>query len=275
MKTRPLYWSVRREIWENRSLYVVPLVAAGAVLFSFTVRALSRAARLGYVDPAQHGAYSIAASVIIMTSYVVGAFYCLDALYGERRDRSLLFWKSLPVSDRTTVLSKAAIPLVVMPAIAFVVSLATQLVMLAQSLAMMPVWRAGTRWGAPLLLEMTPVMLYGIVVHALWHAPLYAWLLLVSAWARRAPFLFVVMPFVLLAVVERIVFQTAHVRAFVRHRLIGSIGRAFSTQADGQLGVSLEDPLRFVTTPGLWGGLAAAALFLAVAVRLRRRSEPI
>ena len=52
----------------------------------------------------------------MFTTFIVGVFYCLDALHGERRDRSILFWKSLPVSDLTTVLSKASIPLVVLPA---------------------------------------------------------------------------------------------------------------------------------------------------------------
>ena len=69
------------------------------------------------LEPAQRRAaiempYDIAAMIIILTAFVVGVFYCLDALYGERRERSILFWKSLPVSDLTTVLSKATIPLV-------------------------------------------------------------------------------------------------------------------------------------------------------------------
>ena len=30
--TRPFYWSVRRELWDNPSIYVAPLIAAGVVL---------------------------------------------------------------------------------------------------------------------------------------------------------------------------------------------------------------------------------------------------
>ena len=74
----------------------------------------------------QHGAGADHAA----TAFIVGVFYCLDALHGERRDRSILFWKSLPVSDRTTVLSKATIPLVVLPSIAFAIIVVAQLVML-------------------------------------------------------------------------------------------------------------------------------------------------
>jgi ABC-2 type transport system permease protein len=166
------------------------------------------------------------------------------------------------------------VPVVVIPVIAFCVALATQLVMAVLGLAMVPAWRGGS---GPLsfLPGMTLSMVYGLIVHALWHAPLYAWILLVSAWAKRTPFLFVVLPAVLLAIVERIVFGTAYVRGLVRYRLIGAIGEAFSKQPDGSLGVSPGDPLRFLATPGLWIGLAAAALFLAIAVRVRRHNDPI
>ena len=56
--------------------------------------------------------YDMAAGLLMLDLLIVGVFYCLDALHGERRDRSMLFWKSLPVSDLTTVLAKASIPLV-------------------------------------------------------------------------------------------------------------------------------------------------------------------
>ena len=139
--TRPLYWSVRRELWENRSIYIAPLVAAAVVLFGFlisTINLPNRMRAVSALDPAQQGAvltrpYSIAASLIILTSFMVGVFYCLDALHSERRDRSIRFWKSLPVSDLTTVHSKASIPLVVLPLLAFAIIVAVQLIMLLLS----------------------------------------------------------------------------------------------------------------------------------------------
>jgi len=280
--TRPLYWSIRRELWENRSITIAPLAAAAVVLFGFTVHALVRASRLHTgpaLDPAQQYAaivmpYSMAATMIMVTALVVGAFYCVDALYSERRDRSILFWKSLPVSDLTTVLSKASIPLVVLPLIAFAASLATQLAMLV-----LPVRGvgAGLRWTSPPLFEMWFVMLYGLTVHALWHAPLYGWLLLVSAWARRTPLLWAVLPPVALGVVERIVFQTSHFASLVRYRVAGAMTEAFDLEPKGGAIIRLAqlDPLGFLTSPGLWVGLLFAAAFLAAAARLRRRGEPI
>src|SRR5437016_11212901 len=125
--TQPMYWSVRREVWENRSIYIAPLIVAVVVLFGFLVSTIGLPERRQAVlllDPARARAaieapYNMAAIMLILTAFIVGVFYCLDALYGERRDRSILFWKSLPVSDLTTLLSKATIPLVVLPLVTF------------------------------------------------------------------------------------------------------------------------------------------------------------
>ena len=124
---QPFYWSVRRELWENRSIYVAPILVAIVVLFGFLVSTIGlpeRRREVLLLDPAKARAaieapYDMAAIMLILTAFIVGVFYCLDALYGERRDRSILFWKSLPVSDRTTLLSKATIPLVVLPLVTF------------------------------------------------------------------------------------------------------------------------------------------------------------
>src|SRR5437764_6900552 len=136
--TRPFYWSVWRELWENRSIYIAPLIVAIIVLFGFLVSTIGLPERRRAVlllDPAKARAaivapYDMAALMLILTAFIVGVFYCLDALHGERRDRSILFWKSLPVSDVTTLLSKATIPLLVLPLVTFAIVVVTQLVML-------------------------------------------------------------------------------------------------------------------------------------------------
>lgn len=282
--TRPLYWSVRRELWENRSLYIAPLAVAAVVLFSLIVDTIGLPARmraLAGLDAAQQQTklgmhFSMAASVMIMFTYAVGAFYCLDALYGERRDRSILFWKSLPVSDLTTVLSKASIPLVVLPLFTFAIVIATQTVMLLLStlVALLNGLSPAPLWTRVPLFRMSLVMLYGLVVHALWHAPLYAWLMLLSAWARRLPILWAVMPPLALGVFERMTFGTAHIGSLIRYRLMGTLALAFDFKAQGGI-VPVLQPLKFLSSPGLWMGLVVAAVFIAMAVRLRHRREPI
>jgi ABC-2 type transport system permease protein len=277
--TRPMYWSIRRELWENRSIYIAPLIVAGVFLLGFLVATIGRA--VATVDPARKAAVlaepnSFAAGVIMATAFVVGVFYCLDALHGERRDRSILFWKSLPVSDLTTVLSKASIPLVVLPLLTFAIIVAMQLIMLVLSTVVLLMSGLSAAPSTPWS-QTTLVLLYHLLtVHALWHAPIYAWLLLVSGWARRAVFLWAVLPLLAIGVIEKIAFNTSHFAAMLLYRLTGP--EASHVPAPGSVPTDLLmrfDPGEFLSTPGLWIGLAVAAAFLAAAVRLRRYREPI
>jgi len=288
--TRPLYWSVRRELWENRFLHLAPLVVTAVVLFASlisTVYLPHKIRTLSALDPARRHAavvahFSMAPAPIMMTTLLIGLFYCLDALYGERRDRSMLFWKSLPVSDLTTVLSKASIPLLVLPLIAFALSVITQLIMLFASTAVLIINGVSP---AALFAEFRffqgpLVMLYGLTVHALWFAPIYGWLLLVSAWARRMPVLWATLPLLALGVVEKIAFGSSHFANLLKYRVIGAMGLAFATDPSHH-GTGVLDQLSqlrpgaFLSAPGLWTGLIATAAFLAAAVRLRRDRQPI
>src|SRR3989441_1617369 len=182
-------WWVRRELWEHRSIYIAPLAAAAVFLLAFlTGLTLSTAHRHEPLDTP----YAFAAALIMGTGFIVGIFYSLDALYGERRDRSILFWKSLPVSDLTTVLSKFAIPLVILPLLSFAIAVVTQFVMLLLSSAVLlgSGLSVGTLGARMSFFHMSLMLLYHILtVHGLWYAPIYGWLLLGSAWAPRAPFI--------------------------------------------------------------------------------------
>jgi ABC-2 type transport system permease protein len=282
---RPLYWSIRRELWENRSIYVAPLIAAAVFLFGYSISTLHLARRVRaalVLDPSQLPAsvatsFAMAATVIIMTGYIVGVFYCLDALYGERRDRSILFWKSLPVSDLTIVLSKACIPLVVMPLLALGLVFATHLAMLLLSSMVLLASGLGVGMLWAQRFQMALVLPYALAVHVLWHAPLWAYLLLVSSWARRTPFLWAVLPPLALGVVERIAFQTTYFGRFLGYRVFGAMSEAFDLEPGSHRisRLSQLDPLGVLVTPGLWIGLIAAAALLVAAARLRRNRDPI
>ncbi len=300
-ETRPIYWSIRREIWENRSIYVAPLAVAAIYLLGFgisviwlppnmrevwmphTMREMAMLkapdSLIGLAMP-----YSHAAMLIGLVAFLVGIFYSLDALHGERRDRSILFWKSLPVSDLTTVLSKASIPLVILPLIVFAVTLTLQQIMRLLSIAVLAVsgGSAATLWTRLPLSEMELVTLYGTTVLVLWHAPIYCWFLLVSGWARRATFLWAVLPWVAIAVLENIAFHTSYLGSLLKDRLFGFGAAAFDLKDKN--GVPIDThfiplaqlaPGRFLSNPSLWLGLVFAAACLVAAVRLRRYQEPI
>ena len=277
---RPFYWSVRRELWEYRSLYLVPLIAAGLFLIAFLINLLRTRQQMDAAVP--HGAnpYELSAALIMGSALLVGLYYALDTLYGERRDRSILFWKSLPVSDLTAVLAKLTIPLAIVPVLSFVITLATQILMLLLSSAVL--WGSGVTmaelWGKPeSFIKISLILLYHIVlVHGLWYAPLYGWLLLVSVFAPRAPLVWAVLPPFVIYGVERIAFNSTYFLGLLQERFLGPMSH--STMPAGKAPMSLAEeliPKHFFAEPGLWIGLAVGAVFIAAAVRLRRYRGPI
>lgn len=280
--SRVFYWSVRRELWENRSIYMAPVAVAIVVLFAFSISSILGIweARLR-LDPSRpQMPYDMAAGALMLTAIIVSVFYCLDALHSERRDRSILFWKSLPVSDVTTVLAKASIPLIVVPLLTFAIAIAMQWMMLLVSSAVLLIsgQSVATLWKSSPLASMWLLLLYHLITaHAIWPFPIYCWLLLVSGWARRATFLWAALPLVAIAAVEGIVFRTSYFAELIGRRFIGDAPAMH--MAPDSMGL---DPLtthltvgRFLTSPELWVGFAIAAVFLAAAVRVRRYQGPI
>lgn len=283
---RRLYWSVRRELWESRSIYIAPLAVAALFLAGFLVSLVRLPAKMRAAVAAspmeQHelitDPYTFASLLIMGATFLVAIFYCIDALYGERRDRSVLFWKSLPVSDRTTVLSKASIPMVVLPLLTFVITVVTQWIMLLASTVVLVGSGGGVRmlWDHVSLLPMSLMLFYHLfVIHSLWYAPIFGWLLLVSGWARRMPFLWAVLPLFAIGFAERIAFNTSYFAGMLRDRMGGSGGGTVSARDMPMDAVLHLSPLEFLGSPGFWIGLGLTAAFLAAAIRLRRYREPI
>lgn len=281
--THPFLWSVRRELWESRSVYLGPLLVA--VLFFaghlISLAFLPAKLRAGLDVAKQHDSlrahFDVVAFAVMAISFVVALIYCLDALYGERRDRSILFWKSLPVSDATAVLAKASIPIVVIPVVTLAVIVVTHLLMLlAGSVVLL-----GSGIGAGMLWRNIPVLhmwwelfVHMVTGHGLWYAPFYGWLLLVSAWARRAPLLWATLPPAAVGFLEKIAFNTTYFGHLLEYRLTGG-----PQPGAAHAGMSMEAVTPFtlgqmLTSPGLWLGLALTAAFLWGAVWLRRQRGP-
>jgi ABC-2 type transport system permease protein len=286
--TQPFYWSVRREVWENRWIYVAPLVVAAVFLLGAVitlgrlprqVRAVSALDSMQYRDAiASH--YDVSASAMMLMAILISVFYCMDALHGERRDRSILFWKSMPVSDITTVLAKATIPIVIVPLIATAVAVCLQAIMLLlSSFVLLASGLSVARfWSELSPLHMWPLLLYHIMTaHALWPAPVYAWLILVSGWARRAVLLWAALPVVAIAGVEMLVWRSSHFATLVGTRLIGAADAASSAGPNlfPTNPMTHVTPFHLMASSGFWGGLLVTAIFLGAAVRLRRYRGPI
>ena len=284
--TYSFYWSVRRELWENRAIYLAPLAGAGVFLVGFLISSAHLAShmRSALALDAMHQRekivqpYDYAAGMIMLASLLVGLYYCLEALQSERRDRSILFWKSLPVSDRTTILAKATVPLVIVPLLAWAITTVTQFVMLIVNSAVLAGsgLSVATLWTQLSPFQMSLMLLYHLVtVHALWQAPIYGWLLMVSAWARRAAFLWATVPLLAIGIAEKMAFGTSHFGGMIGNRFAGGpeaipMSDSFPTNPAMHL-----TPGHFLMSAGLWLGLAVTAAFLAAAVRLRRYRDPM
>jgi len=283
--SRRMYWCVRRELWESRSIYIAPLAAGALALVAClisVVRVPERLRAAGGLDFTQQleiveNPFDMAGLLIMGATFLVALFYSLDALYGERRDRSILFWKSLPVSDATTVLAKASIPMLVLPLLIFVVSFFVQSIVLAATRAALSAsgvdaeaaWRHFSLWHA------SSMLLYHLIaLHGLGYSPFYAWLLLVGAWARRLPVLWATLPPVAVAVFEKVAFSTSYFGDLLIGQLGGQMHHAKRVASMSMDALSSPPPGEFLTNPGLWLSLLLTAAFLALAIRLRHARGP-
>jgi ABC-2 type transport system permease protein len=134
----------------------------------------------------------------------------------------------------------------------------------------------GAYWEQVSLFQGSLLLLYHVITaHVLWSAPVYGWLLLVSAWARRAALLWALLPPLAIGALEKVLFNTGHFAAFLGRFLSGSGTEAVMVPNTLPMDPGTHvTPLKFLSTPGLWLGLAITAAFLAAAVRLRRYRGP-
>ena len=284
----------KREFWEHRSLWIAPLIVA--VLMALTAIPV----HIGNLDPDANSQRfftpenrvawftlmiwaQTVPQYLIMT--IVASFYLMDCLYTERKDRSILFWKSLPVSDAMTVISKLLVGLVVLP-------LGVYLLAMVGGVVFQTIWsvRVGAGslpdiavgWNTVAWLKVQGLMLYALIICMLWFAPLAAALVLISAWVRKNVFLWTTLPPVIAIIVERIAFGTHYTAHLLEYRTYGGIWGALGINPTppesvnhGRV-VSLADLFDNVEmgkaflNVDLWLGLAVAAALVVAAVRIRR-----
>jgi ABC-2 type transport system permease protein len=205
---------------------------------------------------------------LIFVLIMVSINYLLNTLYQDRKDRSILFWKSMPVSEWEEVLCKFAVAMIVAPAIYIAISILTQLITVV--LAMLMVSRMDMDPMELIIGHVDFVSLFfnqvsGWILAALWMAPLYAWLLLASAAAKRSPFMLAFAPILALGVIEEVFLGTEYVASAVGNHMPHYVGDsdvvAFYIHGADWAAVSY---------PNLIGGLVFATLALWGAVYLRR-----
>ncbi|MBS0295377.1 MAG: ABC transporter permease [Proteobacteria bacterium] len=276
---KAFYWSVRRELWEHPSIWMAQVGAGAVVLVGYVISLPSlphlirsgAAAHKAGVDSYAGMPYMLAAAAVGLAGWITAMLYCAAALHGERRDRSLLFWKSLPISDPVAVMAKAALPMLVTPVVTVVLVLALHIVMvlLASPVAMLSGAGLQAFFDRIILPRVWFELIRGIPMMALWYAPIYGWLILASGWAKRLPILWAVAPPLAVALLEKLAFNTTIVWDWLKLRAIGPFAASMQKATPGH-----PHPTDFAS-PHLWIGLALAAAFIVVAVRLRRVADPI
>jgi ABC-2 type transport system permease protein len=238
------------------------------------------------------------ALVVQLVLGIVLFFYLIGALFDDRKDRSILFWKSMPVSDIQTVGSKIFTAAFTAPLIAWVAAIVFHLVMLVIIggwLALHGVNAFKLLWVTGISEQVHPIrmwlcMLIALPVNALWAMPTYGWLLMVSSWARSKPFIWsVAVPLVAGALMSWMDMLT-NLRIPETWMWFHVIPRGltsvlpFSWSGDGagynfdgdrtpaDL-ISLGSLGEVLGSANLWIGVAAGAAMIAVAVYLRRYRE--
>jgi ABC-2 type transport system permease protein len=285
---KSLQIQIKREFWEHRALWIAPLAITAVLLTGAALVGNPRLIRIDAADgapPLLEITLLSWAAPFYLTAIILATMYLLDCLYAERRDRSILFWKSLPVSDTRTVLAKLLVGLVLVPLGTFVLAALTSLLasaILALRLALAgpgaaPLWDSAT-W-----LRTQGLMLYTLLAALLWYAPYAAYLMLASAWARRWPSAWAIIPPILLGLFEYMIFGTHYVRQVAQRgfgelmalifRDRGGAANAGAANAGDAIGHHVmsqyPEPSALFASPQLWLGLAAAALMLVLAIRLR------
>ena len=314
---------LRREFWEHRGGFLWGPVIAGLVAIVFAVvTAIGLSAAFHYYvgKGEAHGvnfdfsskadsagqigdvALSGGLAMVGMVFVFVVFFYALGSIYDERKDRSILFWKSLPVSDTQAVLSKLLWALVLAPLLAAAIGLAVGLVLWV--VAWLTAVANGVDGASAIFLQAHPLRIIGQVllslpVYALWALPTIGWLMLCSAWARSVPFIWaVVIPLLACVFVGLInvflsivtpdtgfpALKIAYVLGYrgllsvvpgswlVNPEVARQAERAASDGAQSltQSTIDISVNLHALTTIDLWVGAVVGAAMVYGAIRLRR-----
>ncbi len=297
---------LRRELWEHRSIWVTPaavatvisllavamVVAIGA--FGEAMNAdIAKIADMTAPDNVRRAALAASlvgnTSVFLIAMWFLIVFYCLDALYAERKDKSILFWRSLPITDAETVVSKLVVVFLAIPVATFAAVVVSHLL----NLIIVSIWLATEGaspgrmiWGAVPLFDTWGAVLTVLIALPIWMAPLVGWFLFVSAWAKRGPLLRAALPLAILPILEYIVFKSGHLwdAILTRFRLdampifdgVKRVGANFdeddmqSMLAENISLISWLDYGSFLTSIEVWAGLIVCGLFSGGAIWLRR-----
>jgi ABC-2 type transport system permease protein len=264
-------WLVRREFWENRAIWLIPAVFGALLIlaslfggYQFLAGADFATARAVVQAGALPGVAVIAAAFFVLMC-IYSSWYLLDCLYADRKDRSILFWKSMPISDTATVLSKLGMALFVIPLVYWLLADLTTLLAAFVISVRTSSYEGSSLWRGDLWLQIQGLWLYVIVTAAIWYLPVAGWLLVVSAWAKRAVILWSILPPLAVLIVEKPILHTHVIGNLIESRIDGYLDHALQyTASDANWTTTVVGHLEIITPTDLWRFLSPAGFFSSV-----------
>ena len=201
--------------------------------------------------------------------------YSLGTFFEERKDKSIIFWRSLPISDLKTVLSKVFIvvfvaPLIILPALIFlhVAALLTASIYFAVADIVPFTWI----WNAYSIVDWFRII-FSLWMQLLWSLPILAWLMLAGAYSRK-PIVAAILPLVGLIAIERVVFGSAVFLATAIERIQPwSLMSSFPKQYEQLRVVEIADIPLLLATQEFWYGILISVLLIGAIVYIRSRGE--
>ncbi len=302
---------VKREILDGKNGYIrVPLILAGITIALLLLSAIGFGDAIQFDEMHREGIESLGDAIALaqekkplempagitmgywgMTALpwvalpFVIFFSLLGSLYEERRDRSILFWKSMPTADWQEVLAKLFVPIIVAPLI-FLTIVAVAQLLIALLLSIVVLFQGGpffVMWPLWFMMKAWFGWFIMYLMLALWALPLFSWVSLVSAFANRMPFLWAVLAPAILIAIERIFFKTTFLGAWIGRHMGGWMEWAFQAKAhriDGPRDIfamltgdaQIQAIAYSVTSFHFWSGLVIAAGFIYAAIEMRKRA---
>jgi ABC-2 type transport system permease protein len=293
---------IRREIWEHRSLYVTPAVVGFVMSLMLLTGFVFASNYAEIIDIGVFSAQNLAGDVerraavfafllantapFLFASAILTIFYCLDSLYAERKNKSILFWRSLPITDAETVISKMLTATVAIPVIFIGFIVVTHLVILIMTSifvsieggsSMLLIWRS-----APVFDVWFSTLVITLML-SVWFSPFIGWFLFVSAWTKRSPLLMAFLPLIVVPMLEYFVLRTHLIGDAIESRFnqlplfsgTSTLENIFDDRqfiADAEIFslVAYIDIGKFLASPAMWAGVVVCGLFVTAAIYVRR-----
>ncbi|MFZ6735626.1 hypothetical protein ACO0LG_27150 [Undibacterium sp. Ji42W] len=313
---KKMIWLIHREYWENKTLLVwthAALALIIALLYSIACGAPSYQFSGKFVEPADMDmlqtqfvlssladSFMFSSALLSLLLPLLMTAYCISSLFNDRQDRSILFWQSMPVSGVQTLLSKLVFALLLLPLATFTFSLLTALLVLIPQIVRLQM--AGLHanvfagvFGNPVLL-ITPLKVLALLpLYVLWALPTVGWLMLVSAWARSKPALWVVgtplltvgllallnnnlslglnMRWLEFNVIGRGLMSSIPGSWFAYAKLLSKEDVSYMRSFSGWPGDMFRPSLDMFAKPELWCGVLLGIVMLVMAAYFRQRRD--